>query len=77
MGADTNTSDRIVRMRKRYLKEIAVISIQRAKFYTESWIETEDSGLSASERVALAMKNVYEKMDFNVDPDDRIAGTWT
>ncbi len=77
MDADTNTSDRIARLRRRYLKEIAVISIQRAKLYTESWIETEDSGLSAAERVALAMKNVYEKMDFHVDFDDRIAGTWT
>ena len=32
----TDTSERIARLRHRYLKEVAVISIQRAKYYTES-----------------------------------------
>jgi pyruvate-formate lyase len=73
----TDTSERIARLRHRYLKEVAVISIQRAKYYTESWVKTEGSGLSATERIALAMKNVYENIDFHIDPDDRIAGTWT
>jgi pyruvate-formate lyase len=77
MDIHTDMNDRIARLRHRYLGEVAVISIQRARYYTESWRETEPSGLSIAERVALAMKNVYEKMDFCIDPDDRIAGSWT
>jgi pyruvate-formate lyase len=71
------TSDRITRLRHRYLDEVAVISIQRARAYTESWRSTEASSLSHGERVALAMKHVYETMSFSLDPDDRIAGSWT
>lgn len=70
-------SERIVRMRTRYLDEVAHISIQRAKYYTESWRETEGDGLSENVRVALAMKRVFEKRDITIDPDDRIAGSWT
>ena len=70
-------SDRIKRLRGRYLDEKPFISIERAKFYTEKWIATENSKLSYNVRVALSMKNVFEKMGFNIDPDDRIAGTWT
>ncbi|MBN2224796.1 MAG: hypothetical protein JW765_09005 [Deltaproteobacteria bacterium] len=77
MDVHSETGERIGRLRHRYLDEVAVISIQRARYYTESWRETERSGLSNGERVALAMKNVYEKMDFFIDPDDRIAGAWT
>ncbi len=68
---------RITRIRTRYLKDLSVISIQRARYYTESWKETESSDLSTGMRVALAMKRVYEKMSFHIDPDDRIAGCWT
>jgi pyruvate-formate lyase len=70
-------SDRIKRIRKRYLCDLSVISVQRARYYTEKWRETENDGLSTGVRVALAMKNVYEKMNLLIDPDDRIAGTWT
>jgi len=77
MGAHHDKNGRITRLRHRYLNDVAVISVQRARYYTESWTKTEDSGLSAGERVALAMKNVYEKMDFFIDTDDRIAGGWT
>jgi pyruvate-formate lyase len=77
MDVHTDTSDRITRLRRRYLNDVAVVSIQRARYYTESWRETERSGVSTVERVALAMKRVYEKMDFSLDPDDRIAGGWT
>ncbi|MBN2224803.1 MAG: hypothetical protein JW765_09040 [Deltaproteobacteria bacterium] len=70
-------SDRIKRIRSRYLRDLSVISIERADYYTEKWRETEGDGLSLGVRVALAMKNVYEKMNFWIDPDDRIAGTWT
>ncbi len=71
------TGDRIARLQSRYQTDRAMISVQRARYYTESWTATEGSGLSQSVRVALAMKNVYEKMDHYLDPDDRIAGYWT
>ena len=70
-------SDKIKRIRKRYLDEKVHISIERAKYYTEKWCETEKSNLSMAVRVALSMKNVYEKMKIYIDPDDRIAGKWT
>jgi pyruvate-formate lyase len=72
-----NACDRIKQLRRRYLDEKPFISIERAKFYTEKWKETENMNISNNVRVALSMKNVFEKMHFNFDPDDRIAGTWT
>ena len=66
---------RIERIRRRYQTGVPQISIQRAKYYTQSWKETGDRPVQI--RVALAMKNVYEKMSHHVDPDDRIAGCWT
>lgn len=77
MDVHTDAADRIARLRRRYLDDVAVVSIQRARYYTESWKETEASGIPPVERVALAMKRVYQKMDFFLDPDDRIAGAWT
>jgi len=53
------------------------ISIERAKYFTEKWFETENNGTPQNIRVALSMKNVYENMTHYVDPDDRIAGYWT
>lgn len=70
-------SERIKRLLRRYREETPMISVQRARFYTEKWRETESSGLSRKVRVALSMKNVYEKMDIYIDPDDRIVGSWT
>ncbi|HUT52335.1 MAG TPA: pyruvate formate lyase family protein [bacterium] len=67
---------RIARMRERYQTGPAYISIERARYYTESWQETEGKGIPVGIRVALAMKNVYEKMTHYLDPDDRIAGYW-
>ena len=69
--------ERIKRMQRRYQKGDACISIERARYYTESWKETEGRGLSLPVRVALAMKNVYQNMTHHLDPDDRIAGYWT
>jgi formate C-acetyltransferase len=70
-------SERIKRIRKRFLDDTPFISIERAKYYTEKWQETENQDLPRNVRVALAMNNVFENMRFNIDPDDRIAGTWT
>jgi len=75
--AISEPGERIKRLSRRYREEVPWISIERAKYYTESWRETEGKGIPLSIRVALAMKNVYEKMNFYLDPDDRIAGYWT
>jgi len=69
--------ERIKRIKKRYREDVPVISIERARYYTDSWRETEGSGLACGIRVATAMGQVYEKMNHCVDPDDRIAGTLT
>ncbi|MFA5890517.1 MAG: pyruvate formate lyase family protein [Actinomycetota bacterium] len=76
VGGHSET-ERIDRLRERYQSGRAVLSVQRARLYTQSWRATEDMGLSAQMRVATAMHNVYEHMDHYVDPDDRIAGHWT
>jgi formate C-acetyltransferase len=70
-------SERITRIHRYYLRDLSVISIERAKYYTEKWRETEGSALPVGVRVALAMKHVYENMDIFVHRDDRIAGSWT
>ena len=54
-----------------------IISIQRAKYFTEKWREAQAQGLPLQMAVALSMKHVYENMDICVDPDDRLAGSWT
>ncbi len=54
-----------------------MISIERAKLYTEKWKKTQNKGLPLGVRVALSMKNVLENMTLYIDPDDRIAGKWT
>ncbi len=77
MDLSDNASVKIKKLRRRLLDEIPIISIQRAKYYTESWRAAENQNLSLGIRVALAMKNVYEHMDVNIDPDDKIVGTWT
>lgn len=70
-------SERIKRLRKKYHDDVPRLSIERARYYTEKWQETEGTGTPLPIRVALAMKNVYENMTHYVDPDDRIAGYWT
>jgi len=77
MKPNSEPSERIQRLTYRYQTEMPKISIDRAKFYTEKWLETENKDISMNVRVALSMKNVYEKMRHHVDPDDRIAGYWT
>ncbi|NHJ26131.1 MAG: hypothetical protein EAX89_16250, partial [Candidatus Lokiarchaeota archaeon] len=72
-----NASDRIKRIRRRFLDDIPIISIERAKLYTEKWKETEDQNLPIIIRVALSMKHVLENITLYIDPDDRIIGNWT
>ena len=72
-----NASERIKRIRRRLLDDMALISIERAQLYTEKWKETENKGIPLGVRVALSMKNVLENMTIYIDPDDRIAGKWT
>ena len=68
-------SERIKRIRYRLLDDIPIISIERAKFYTEKWIQTENQEISLGERVALCMKHVLENITIFIDSDDRIVGT--
>ncbi|TFG06894.1 MAG: hypothetical protein EU539_06425 [Promethearchaeota archaeon] len=77
MDLRDKASKRIKKLRRRYLDYTPYISIQRAKYYTEKWKETESLNLPMGVRVALSMRHVYENMDFNIDTDDRIMGTWT
>jgi len=77
MKQSYDASERIQRIHRRYLEEMPVISVERAKYYTEKWRETEGSALSPALRVSLSMKNVFENMNFQIDQDDRIAGSWT
>jgi formate C-acetyltransferase len=76
-GEERPVSERILRLRRRLLKETPAVSIERARYYTEHWRSTEESGLAPGIRVALAMKHVFQNMRHQVDPDDRIAGAWT
>lgn len=76
-GIDEQTGGRIARLRTKYRTDVPAISIERAKYFTAKWRDTEGLGLSAPVRAALAMKHVYENMTFYLSPDDRIAGYWT
>ncbi len=76
-GASIDTSERILRLRRRCQDGPAVLSVERARLYTQSWLDTQGSGLSNAVRVAMAMLHVYENMSIYVDPDDRIAGHWS
>jgi len=69
--------ERIARLRLRYQTEPPKISVERARYFTESWQATEERDCALPVRVALAMRNVYRKMTIYIDPDDRIAGYWT
>jgi pyruvate-formate lyase len=73
----TENSARIARLRLRYQTEMPVISIERAKYFTESWFLPENENRPLPIRVALAMLNVYRNVTLHLDPDDRIAGYWT
>ena len=68
---------RIRRLNRRYQEDVPRISVERARYYTESWKATEGKGIPLPSRVALAMQHVYENMQVHLDPDDRIAGYWT
>jgi formate C-acetyltransferase len=75
-SGEAHASDRIERMRRRYQTGPNYISIERARYFTDSWKQTGGRGMSPEVRVALAMKNVYENMTMHLDPDDHIAGYW-
>lgn len=69
--------ERIRRIHRSFLRYPSTISIERAKYYTEKWRETEAGDLPTEVRVALSVKHVYENMGICIHSDDRIAGTWT
>ena len=76
-GAGFEVSERILRLRRRYQEGPAVLSVERARLYTQSWSDTQGTGLSNAVRIAMAMSHVYEHMSIYVDPDDHIAGHWS
>ncbi|MFH2006182.1 MAG: pyruvate formate lyase family protein [bacterium] len=67
--------ERIDRIRRRYQTGDSHISVERARYYTQSWKST--VGEPRALRVAKAMRHVYANMTHYLDPDDRIAGAWT
>lgn len=77
MAVVQSLDHRIQRLREKYQTDVPKISIQRSKYYTEKWLETENSDWSLNERVALSMKHVYENMTHHVNSEDKIAGYWT
>ncbi len=70
-------SPRICRIRRRYQNGDAHLCVERARYYTESWLATAGAGHGTQVRVAMAMRNVFARMSIRVDEDDRIAGHWT
>ncbi len=77
MDYKENVSTRLNNLRRKYQETITSVSIQRAKYYTDMWKETEGQNISVNERIALCMKHVLSNIAVYVDPDDRIAGNWT
>ena len=77
MDSLARESERISRIHRCYLRDLSVISIQRAKYYTHKCRETDANGLPVEVRVGLAMNHVYQNMDICIHRDDRIAGSWT
>lgn len=77
MSAGASEQARIERLRRRYQEGRARLSVERARYYTEAWQQSEGSGRAPVLRVAEAMHHVYARMTHYVDPDDRIAGHWT
>ena len=74
MAVPPTSEGRIERIRRRYQEEIPRISIERARFFTERWQETDETEVALPVRVALCMLHVFENMTLYLDPDDRIAG---
>src|SRR5512136_2314612 len=77
MDYKENISERLTNLRRKYQETITFVSVQRARYYTEMWKETEGKGLSINERVAVCMKHVLSNISIYFDPDDHIAGNWT
>jgi formate C-acetyltransferase len=76
VDAPLEASGRILSLRRRYQRGPAHLSVERARYFTRRWEETEGKGLPPDVRVAAAMADVYEHMTIYVDRDDRIAGHW-
>jgi len=77
MDYKENVSVRLTNLRRKYQETITSVSVQRARYYTERWKETEGKNMSINERVALCMKHVLSNISIFIDPEDHIAGTWT
>ncbi len=59
MSAHPDSTERITRLRHRYLNDVAVISIQRARHYTESWKKSEGNGLMSEATVCPSTNEFF------------------
>ena len=59
-------------MKQRLLGAEHWLCVERARFYTESWRETE--GQHPSLRVALALQRVFERMTLRIEPEELLVG---
>ncbi len=69
--------DRIRSMKQRYQSGDAMISVERARYFTQGWQAQEGQDVTQALRVARALKHVYENVTIYLDREERIAGTWT
>ena len=71
-GKMEEVSDRIKRLRNKFLRTTPTITIDRAKLVTESYQQTK--GQTQCLRRALAFKHILENMDIYINPDELIVG---
>ncbi len=69
---DYQNTDRVDSLRERALDTKPFVCIERAKYYTESYRESE--GKDPLIRRALALKNLLDKMTIYINEDELIVG---
>ncbi len=74
---DDSRQERIRSMKRRYQSGDAMISVERARYFTQGWQAQEGKNEALPLKVARAMKHVYENATIYLDREERIAGTWT
>jgi len=77
MDYKENVSERLNSLRRKFQETITSVSIQRARYYTDMWKQTEGQSITISERNALCLQHVLSNIPVYIDPEDHIAGNWT
>lgn len=75
MSSTLPVSDRISRLRSDLLSSYYEADIERARFYTKAYRETE--GLGAAMRAARGLKETLDKMSIKIDEDEMLVGAKT